>query len=242
MAKAASDRAALPALDPLASRILDLIHKRALRAGDLMPTELELAEEFAVSRNSVREAVRALRTLGIVDIRHGHGTYVGEASLRALFPSLTFRALIDGAPGGLRGLRNLADIRELVEVGVIDRMAGTLPTSDLDRLAALCDEMERTGLDPEVDREFHRTLYSGLDNPLVEQLVDVFWHSYHAAQAELLLPMPGDNTNTVAQHRAIVQALRTGDVPAARVAMRDHFADIKHRLDAAQEDSSADET
>lgn len=232
MAKTASEPAASPILDPLARQILDLIHTLELRVGDLMPTELELADRLAVSRNSVREAIRALRTLEIVDIRHGHGTFVGGASLRAFSPSLTFQALTDRAPNELRGLRNLADIRELVETGVVERLAGTLPAATLDRLWALCDEMERTGLDPAVDREFHRTLYSGAENPLVEQLVDVFWHSYHAAEAELAMP-PADNADTVAQHRAIVRALRSEDAPAARVAMRDHFADIKNRLDAS---------
>src|SRR5690625_3907158 len=80
------------ALDPLAEQILTLIHARGLRVGDSMPTELELIEELSVSRNSIREAVRSLRALGIVDIRHGHGTFVGEAPLHALSPALTFRA------------------------------------------------------------------------------------------------------------------------------------------------------
>ncbi len=219
------------ALDPLAEQILALIHQRGLRVGDSMPTELELIDELSASRNSVREAVRALRALGIVDIRHGHGTFVGDAPLRALSPALTFRALADRSSEDLRGLRDLVDIRELVEVGVVDRLVGTLPEETLDRLDALCDAMERTNLDPDVDREFHRTLYATLDNPLVEQLVDVFWDSYQAAQAALTRPAAADNTHTVAQHRAIVTALRSGDSRLLRTVMLEHFTDIKNRLD-----------
>lgn len=230
MANTVSDHTRATALDPLAEQILTLIHRRGLRLGDLMPTELELIEELSVSRNSVREAVRALRALGIVDIRHGHGTFVGDASLHALSPALTFRALTERSPDDLRGLRDLVDIRELVEVGVIERLAGRLPEATLDRLSILCDEMERTDLDPDVDREFHRTLYAELDNPLVGQLVDVFWDSYHAAQAALTMPPTADSTRTVAQHRAVVAALRTGDTEAVCAAMTDHFADIKQRL------------
>lgn len=220
-----------PGLDPLAEQILTLIHQRGLRVGDSMPTELELINELSASRNSVREAVRALRALGIVDIRHGHGTFVGDAPLHALSPALTFRALADRSSEDLRGLRDLVDIRELVEVGVIDRLVGTLPEATLNHLADLCDEMERTHLDPDVDREFHRTLYAALDNPLVGQLVDVFWDSYHAAQSALTLPAATDNTHTVAQHRAIVDALRSGDREQLRTAMLEHFTDIKNRLD-----------
>lgn len=218
------------ALDPLAEKILALIHERGLRVGDPMPTELELIDALSASRNSVREAIRGLRALGIVDIRHGYGTFVGGASLQALSPALTFRALADVSPGDLRGLRNLVDLRELVEIGVVDRLAGSLSEIDLDRLDSLCDRMARTNLDPDVDREFHQRLYAAIENPLVGQLVDVFWDSYHAAQSALTLPAASDTAHTVAQHRAIVAALRAGDTAALHATMLEHFSDIKHRL------------
>ena len=218
-----------PALDPLSRQILDLIHRRNLRVGDPIPTELELIDELAVSRNSVREAVRALRALGIVDIRHGHGTFVGDAPLAALSPSLAFRAVADRSDD-LTGLRDLVDLREIVEVGVVERLAGALPTSTLDTLDALCDEMAATHLDPDVDRRFHQTLYATLDNRLVGQLVEAFWDAYEAARAALTVSTDVDAAHTVAGHRAIVAALRAGDTDAARTAMHDHFTDIKHRL------------
>jgi DNA-binding FadR family transcriptional regulator len=147
-----------------------------------------------------------------------------------LSPSLTVRALTTGSPDDLTGLCDLVDIRELVEVGVVDRLAGGLSTDTLDHLDALCDRMAATDLDPDADREFHRTLYAVLDNPLVGQLVDLFWDSYRAAHAELTLPDSADPAAIVTQHRAIVAALRTGDGTAARAAMTAHFADIKARL------------
>jgi DNA-binding FadR family transcriptional regulator len=219
-----------PVLDPLAERILAIIHQRGLGVGDPIPTELELIDELSVSRNSVREAIRGLRALGIVDIRHGFGTFVGDASLNALSPSLTFRALTNGSGDDRRGLRDLVDIRELVEVGVIDRVVGTLADETLDRLAALCERMAETDLDPDVDREFHRTLYASIDNPLIGQLIDLFWDSYRAAHAALTLPGNRNTAHTAAQHAAIVTALRTGDRAAARAAMTAHFTDIKERL------------
>ncbi|WP_051165810.1 FadR/GntR family transcriptional regulator [Amycolatopsis orientalis] len=219
--------------DPLAAEILRLIRERGLRAGDPMPTELELIDHLEVSRNTVREAIRGLRALGIVDIRHGHGTFVGEGSLTVLAPSLVFRTLTDGGPAGLL---NLVDIRELVEVGTMDTLAGALPAGTLARLDELCDEMVRTSLDPEVDREFHRTLYAGLANPLVGQLVDLFWDSYHAAESALTLATDEQNVaHTAEQHRAIVRALRAGDPRLARTAMTEHFADIRERLTGLSE-------
>ena len=72
---------------------MQLILDRRLRAGAPLPTEAELMEDLGVSRNSVREALKALQALDIVEIRHGYGTYVGQASLTPLIDGLTFRTL-----------------------------------------------------------------------------------------------------------------------------------------------------
>jgi DNA-binding FadR family transcriptional regulator len=220
-------------LDPLAEQILGLIRERGLRVGDAVPTEIELIEQLSVSRNSVREAMRALRTLGIVEVRHGHGTYVADVPLPALSPSLAFRALVEPDEDRLKGLRNLVDVRELVEVGVVDRLVGRVPAEALDALEELCDQMASTHLDPRLDREFHRTLFGCLDNPLIGQLADLFWDAYLAARAGMDLEPPQAATGrTVALHRGIVAALRAGDAAAARDATVEHFTEIKQRLAA----------
>ena len=199
-----------------------------------MLTEVELIDTLSVSRNSVREAVRPLRALGIVDTRHGYGSVVGEPSLRVLSPSLTFGAVSTTTRDGLR---NLVEIRELIEVGVIGRLAGALGEPALERLTELCDEMTSSELDPEADREFHRVLYAAADNPLIGQLVDVFWDAYRSAQAVLDPPERRDTVETVARHRRIVEALRAGDPDRARSAMGEHFAEIKRRLAAQGSDA-----
>ncbi len=229
--ESAAGRPLCPTLGPQSQRILDLIRDRGLRPGDPMPTEQELIETLAVSRNSVREAVHPLRALGIVDIRRGHGTVVGEPSLRVLSPSLAFRAITNGAHN-LDELRHLVEVRELIEVGTAERLVGEVDARTLERMTELCDEMTRCGLDPEVDREFHRELYSGVDNPLIGQLVDVFWDAYRSASAALTAPDADAAEHTIARHRAIVDALRDADAQALRDAMSAHFTEIKRRLDA----------
>lgn len=219
-------------LGPLSRRILDLIRSQGLRAGDPMPTEMELIQTLAVSRNSVREALRSLRTLGIIEVRHGYGTVVGEPSLRVLFPSLTFRAVTTTARQ-IDELRHLVEIRELIETGAIERLAGAVSSSTLDALEELCERMARSALDPEVDRQFHRTLYSEVGNPLIIELIDVFWDAYNAARTALHAPEDREAEETISSHRAIVAALRDGDGAAARAVMGDHFAEIKRRLAAA---------
>ena len=85
----------------LQERIVALIHDRQLAPGAPMPTEPMLMDLLDASRNSVREAIQALQALGIVEIRHGHGTFVGRASLDVLAPSLAFRVRSQAAGAGL---------------------------------------------------------------------------------------------------------------------------------------------
>lgn len=76
----------------LQEKIKTLILQRKLKSGDLMPTENELIELFNVSRSSLREAIKSLEALHIVDIRHGIGTFVGSSSLTPMIRGLTFYA------------------------------------------------------------------------------------------------------------------------------------------------------
>lgn len=234
-------RSPVRALDAMSQRILDVIHERGLGPGDPIPTEPELVDVLAVSRNSVREAIRPLRALGIVEVRRGHGTVVAEPSLRALSPSLAFRVIAGsarsggaaGAAGALAELHHLVEIRELIEAGAAERLVREVDAATIERLSGLCDEMTREGPNPEVDREFHRLLYSTVDNPLIGQLVDVFWDAYQDARGVLDAPSKEAAEDTTAKHRRIAEALRSGDAEALRSAMSRHFAEIKQRIDAA---------
>lgn len=217
------------ALEPMPRRILDLIHERGLRSGDPMPTELELIDHLAASRNTVREAIRSLRALGIVEIRHGHGTFVGEASPRVLSPSLAFGALT-ADPGSREGLRNLMEVRALIEVGAIARLANELEEATLGRLEELCERMREPDQHAEADREFHRVLYAGLSNPLIGQLVDAFWDAYLAAVDGMRIDSTPTSDSVASHHQAIVEALRSGDAESASQAMANHFAEISDRL------------
>lgn len=208
----------------LQARIVDLIHERRLSAGAALPTEPQLVELLGASRNSVREAVRALRALGIVEIRRGLGMFVGEAPLAVLGAALSFRIRSDVA-----ALRDLVEVRELVEVGMIGAVAGTLSDA---RLAALDALVRRMGADAGADRSFHVLLYESTGNALVLQLIQLFWDVYHDV-ADTLGPPEDRVAQIEANHDRIVAALRCGDAEAAREAMRRHFHDVKARIDRA---------
>lgn len=217
----------------LQERIVELIHERQLAPGAAMPTEPQLMDLLGASRNSVREAVRALQALGIVEIRHGHGTFVGHAPLAVLTPSLAFRVR-SRAEGSVRALQDLVEVRELLEVGLIAQVAQTVSEPRLAALDALVTAMAR---DREADRAFHSLLYESCGNELVLQLIGLFWDVYQEVGAALE-PPTDHAADVVANHRRIVEALRAHDGPAAREAMRLHFRDVKERI--ARADRTAD--
>ena len=219
----------------LEERIIELIHERGLEPGAAMPTEPQLMDLLGASRNSVREAIRALQALGIVDIRHGYGTFVGQASLHALSASLAFR-IRSRAGQGIRAIHDLVEIRELLETGLIGDVAKAR-TSEA-RLSALDALVTAMAHDLGADRAFHALLYENCGNELVLQLIGLFWDTYH--DVEHLLGDISDRTDDiVANHRRIVTALRARDADAARDAMRLHFRDVRIRIAKAEADAAS---
>jgi DNA-binding FadR family transcriptional regulator len=218
--------------DEVQQRIKALILERGLVAGDPMPTEYELMEQLDVGRNSLREALKALQTIGIVQTRHGFGTYVSHRSLDALIDGLTFHGRMS-LQAEHNDLVHLVQIREALECGLIGQVIALAPDESLPPLREVIAQMETevaAGLvSPETDRHFHELLYTPLDNPIVSQLLGAFWEVHHVLQHELR-PIQEPAHNTVDQHRAICDAVQARDTAAAVAAMAAHFAGIRTRL------------
>ncbi|WP_309238477.1 FadR/GntR family transcriptional regulator [Actinoplanes aureus] len=219
--------------DEVQQQIKHLILERGLTAGDPMPTELELLEEINVSRNSLREALKALQAVGIVEIRHGFGMYVGTMSLVSLVDELTFHGRMS-LQAGRNDLRHLVQIREVLESGLIQQVIRERGTGAAgDELTGVMEQMEaeaRAGaVSAETDKRFHELLYQPLGNPLVIQLLAAFWDVYHALHAEL---DEADETpaEIAARHRRVYDAVRAGDVEESIAALNEHFSGIRRRL------------
>ena len=213
-------------------RLIELITDLDLDSGEALPAETELMRTLGVSRNSVREALKSLQAHGIVDVRHGYGTYVGTAQLRAMRPGLLFRTRLAVRRGDPGPLRDVLEARALLEAGLIRRCALELTPADLDRaeaeldaLAAADDPADRAAH----DRRFHELLYEPLGNAVVLQLVALFW-DVHRESSPAAAPADG-HEHAVHRHRRIVEALRARDPDAAAAAIGDHFADLTSRTD-----------
>lgn len=223
-----------PASRGLQNQIKQLILDRGLRPGEPMPTEAELLHSLGVSRNSVREALKALQALDIVQIRHGFGTYVGPVALDPFTDGLTFRTLLT-MQDNPRAIGDLLDVRETLEVGLLRSAATALRDADLDALTAVVERMYRRAEAgenfPEEDREFHDTLFRPLGNALVSELLASFWEVYHRVSPQL--PDEPEPAQVADWHQAIAAAIRDRDVARAEVEMRRHFAQIRQRIAAA---------
>ncbi|ADI09838.1 GntR family transcriptional regulator [Streptomyces bingchenggensis BCW-1] len=213
-------------------RIKRLIVDQRLPSGAPLPTETELMELLGVSRNSVREALKGLQAMNIVEIRHGFGTYVGPMSMGPMIEGLIFRT-VAGHYRGEDSLLQLLELREAVETGLIARLAGRIPQADLTELDALVERMEAEAAEGAVradtDRAFHAALHRGLDNLLLSEMLEAFWDAFHRVRTDLV-DLHTDPKVTCRQHREILEAVRTGDVVRAEAAVRDHFGNIRERL------------
>ena len=221
--------------DEITRRIIDLIIDRELPPGAPMPTELELMEDIGVSRNSIREAIRALRTLGIVEVRHGYGTFVGSAGPDGVKAWLLFRTRSGNRDSGrAERLRDLLEVREMLETELTRRVASTHRTELIGELEARIQRMRHNGPDSvAADREFHDLLCAETGFELARELTGLFWDVYQAAESELGRPSSSPD-NTAKRHQTIVDALVLSDPDAAEEAVHRHFDEVRKRAKAGR--------
>ncbi|MFI9026177.1 FadR/GntR family transcriptional regulator [Streptomyces sp. NPDC053560] len=214
------------------AQIKRLILRRKLVPGDPLPTEAELVDLLDVSRNSVREALKALQAMRIVEIRHGFGTYVGSLTLDPLVEGIAFRAAVRHHQGEA-SLYELMEVREALEAGLVASVARSLPAEDLAVLRGLVDRMEKEAaagrVESATDRAFHLALYRSLGNHLLSEVLDAFWDALRRVRKDLD-DSSQDPDVTWRQHQEIVTALETGDGDRAVEAMHRHFDGIRERL------------
>ena len=215
-------------------RIKDYILTRALKGGDALPTEGRLAQDLGISRTSVREAVKALESLGILETRPGVGLFVRSFSFDPIVHNLGYSLAFD-----THKLAELLAVRKQLEAGFVEEVATRATPAQLRVLRSVVDRMgERVAHETqttnfqEEDRFFHRTLYGGLENELLLKLLDVFWTVYRRLRDEANVQAV-DPIRTWEDHRRIVEALERGDRTAARAAMIQHFAGVEGRLHAS---------
>ncbi|MFG2136830.1 FadR/GntR family transcriptional regulator [Streptomyces sp. NPDC048650] len=218
--------------DEAIEKIKGMIVSGALRPGDRLPKESELAAELGLSRNSLREAVRALSLIRILDVRQGDGTYVTSLDPQLLLEAMSFVVDFHRDDTVLEFLA----VRRILEPAATAMAAGRIAGHELDSLEAQLDAL---GPEPSVedlvagDLEFHRTIVSGSGNSVLCSLLEGLSGPTTRARIWRGLTQKDAVARTLTEHRAIIGALRDRDAEAARAWATVHIASVEQWLRAS---------
>ncbi len=220
-------------VDLVVDRIAQVIKERKLRAGERLPGEYELIDQFKVSRPVLREAMARLQSLGLVDIRRGKGTFVGNATSLANCVRL-LQSAVTITP---QELRSYAELRSAVEVQAVRQAAERAGPDDVAELADYLKLLDDDDLPYsealEIDFRFHRKLIEIADNPLMRNLMEVI---YEFVLMQMARTTPSQRENQLGRklHKAILKAIKDHDPDAAERAMRQHMQAVLERLSNAE--------
>jgi GntR family transcriptional repressor for pyruvate dehydrogenase complex len=220
---------AMAVTDEAISRIKQMIISGELAPGDRLPPEKELSENLGLSRSSMREAIKALEVIRVLNVRQGDGTYVTSLDARLLIEAISFvmelqsdiqiietlvvRRICEGAAVGMAAARitpdQIASLRQFIE--------DSLPTGSVEELVAH-------------DLEFHARIVASSGNSYLAALVESL--SSKTVRARIWRGITQSNAvgRTLEEHRSIVDALATGDAKLAESLTVAHIAGVEHWL------------
>lgn len=209
--------------EEIIQQLRGMIERGDLRPGDRLPAERKLAEDFGVARNTVREAIRVLAEGGILESRQGAGTYVKDTSVRK-------SSLFDGVLDGAHSVEDVFEVRLLMEPEIAALAAQNASPGDVMRLEAVLLEQKdavNAGQSGAVfDQRFHELLALASGNSVLREMVAALHDDLTEARAESLQSEERQRAS-MASHRAIVEAVKSGHVLQAERAMREHLEETK---------------
>ena len=205
--------------------VVELIRTGNLRPGDRLPPERELVEIFSISRPSLREAMRALSTLGIVESRHGGGTFVTALDARTLLAPLDIFLQLSQV-----NIEDTFESRRIVEIEIVRKAATQAKRADIADLKEMIAAHAKIQKDPVgfriLDSRFHEKLSAIAGNAVLQRvaygLYNMDLHIRRRATAE-----PGLIAQSTEDHAGIAAAIAAHDPDRAAAAMAQHLTHIK---------------
>jgi GntR family transcriptional repressor for pyruvate dehydrogenase complex len=220
----------MAATDRALAGLRQMIASGELGPGARFPPEPELCERLGVSRSSLREAVRSMGALGVIESRHGSGTYVSSLDPATIVGG--FSLTVDLVP--LEGLLELFEVRRVLECHASALAAARAPDELIPKLTAILDELETT-TDPdqihELDSQFHGLIVAAGGNPTVTAFTEVIrgrgrhYRIFEPGQEFAAIKASSDRG-----HRSILAALAGRDPAAAAAATSEHITQTEHWL------------
>jgi len=218
--------------EQIVSQIEQRIEAGSLKVGDQLPSERELAEQFTVSRTAVREAVKALRQKGLVEIRPGRGTFITNGTSDTSRNSLSMLMKI----GATKGSGFLVEVREILEPEIAARAATRITdeyiTAMQDAVNIMDTALNNVDVFVEADLDFHLALAEGTQNPYIPILMDSIIDLLREQRKRIGLTKGGLKRGQV-HHKKILDAITRRDPQAARQAMQDHLKQVREDSEAS---------
>ncbi|MCB2076005.1 MAG: FadR family transcriptional regulator [Novosphingobium sp.] len=219
----------------LARKLIVELKEGKYPVGGRLPAERELAQQYDVSRPTVREAIIALEVQGFVEVRVGSGAYVIQLPGKADIPGFDLSAF------------EITEARLLFE-GDAAALAATQATDEeLAEIAGLVDEIARENRDPKgqekADRAFHLAIARATRNSAIFEAIERLWDLRNTSPEAALLHEKARTANVkpvLEEHTAVLRALEARDPAAARDAMRAHLAAVLDSLLFATEDKAVE--
>jgi GntR family transcriptional repressor for pyruvate dehydrogenase complex len=221
--------------EEIVSQIQHLIETGELRSGDRLPPERKLAEMFMVSRNSVREAIKALEEKQILKCRPGDGTYVMVENEAALIEPLAYAIQLEKTR-----LREIFQFRRMIEPQIAYLAAENATSEEIDSMKAILFDQERqieTGENSkELDSAFHLILARASGNSILYKIVNILNDILEESREELYQSERRRNISFQA-HLKIVEAIEKKDPGLAWQEMNHHLIGVESVVYSSTENS-----
>ncbi|MEU6577631.1 FCD domain-containing protein [Streptomyces sp. NPDC046805] len=224
--------------EQVVDRLREYVKHAHLQVGDRLPPERELAGRLGVSRTSVRQAIVALEVQGLVEVRHGGGTYLLRDGLDAQPPDAqTGRQPEVSTVPNVHDVRvfesdaDVMDARDALETKLAALAAARRTDDDLQEidaaLSAMAEAIDRGECGVPEDERFHAAVTTAARSPLLAAFLTEIAPPIADSRAESL-GRPGRAALSLDQHRRIAEAVQAGDQEAAAQAMHHHVAAADH--------------
>jgi GntR family transcriptional regulator, transcriptional repressor for pyruvate dehydrogenase complex len=215
--------------DKAIEKLKVMISSGELQPGQKLPREPDLAASLGLSRNSLREAVRALSLVRILDVRQGDGTYVSDLSAESLVDTLSFIIEFQHDSSVLE----LLEVRRILEPAACARAAEKVTARQLVELEQILGPITTESPVAELvqaDVEFHRAITAASGNSVLASLIESLSSSTQRARVWRGITQEGALARTLAEHRAILDAVRAHDAELAQMWSTIHVAGVEEWL------------
>ncbi|MEO6200468.1 MAG: FCD domain-containing protein [Cryobacterium sp.] len=210
-------------------KIKEMIRSGELGPGDRLPPEKELSDRLGLSRSSMREAVKALEVIRVLDVRRGDGTYVTSLDARLLLEAMSFVVDLHSDSSVL----DVFAVRRILEPAAVALAAAKIDAATVaDLRAQLRSVSESTSAEGLVahDLEFHGAIVAAAGNPYLASLVDSLASKTVRARIWRGLTQKNAVARTLAEHESILDALERGDAELAQSLTIAHISGVEQWL------------